>query len=54
MWLVAAIFHTHGPSQKTVQKLHSAVHIHMNRTNSCLLVIFSFSVVILCVTVYLS
>jgi len=28
-------------------------HTHMNRPNSCLLVRFSFSVVILCVTVYL-
>jgi len=33
--------------------LHSAVDTHMIRTNSCLLVRFSFFVVILCVTVYL-
>ena len=29
------------------------MHTHMNRPNSCLLVRFSFSVVILCVTIYL-
>jgi len=33
--------------------VHSAMHTHMNRPNSCLLVRFSFSVVILCVTVCL-
>ena len=27
-------------------------HTHMNRSNSCLLVRFSFSVITLCVTVY--
>jgi len=33
--------------------VHIAVHTHMNRPNSCLLVRFRFSVVILCVAVYL-
>jgi len=33
--------------------VYSAMHTHMNRPNSCLLVRFSFSVVMLCVTVYL-
>ena len=33
--------------------VHSAMHTHMNRPNSRLLVRFSYSVVILCVTVYL-
>jgi len=32
---------------------YCAVHTHLNRPNSCLLVKFSFSVVVLCVTVYL-
>jgi len=32
--------------------VHSAMHTHMNRPNSCLVVRFSFSLVILCVTVY--
>jgi len=33
--------------------LHSAMHTHMNRPSSCLLVRFSFSVIILRVTFYL-
>jgi len=33
--------------------LHSALHTRLNRPNSCLLVRFSFSVIILFVTVYL-
>ena len=33
--------------------VHSAMHAHMNRSNSCLLVRFPFSLFILCVTVYL-
>ena len=33
--------------------VQSAMHTHTNRPNSCLLVGFSFSVVTLCVTVYL-
>jgi len=33
--------------------VHSAVHTHLNRPNSCLLVRFSSSVVILYVSVYL-
>jgi len=41
--------------QYYVQKLCTVqcTHTHMNRPNSCLLVRISFSVVILCVTVYL-
>jgi len=38
--------------QYCVTDVHSAMHMHMNGPNSCLLVRFSFSVVILCVTVY--
>jgi len=35
--------------QYCVTDMHSAMHTHMNGPNSCLLVRFSFSVVILCV-----
>jgi len=39
--------------QYCVQQLCTVQGTHMNRPNSCMLVRFSFSVVILCVTVYL-
>ena len=37
------------PVQYCVTDMHSAMHTHMNGPSSCLLVRFSFSVVILCV-----